>query len=32
MPKRSDIDSQFAALTKEQGKDWLAEWRKLASR
>jgi TolA-binding protein len=32
MPKRSDIDAQFSTLTKEQGKDWLAEWRKRASR
>jgi TolA-binding protein len=31
-PKRSDIDAQFSTLTKEQGKDWLGEWRKLASR
>jgi hypothetical protein len=30
-PKRSDIDAQFAKLTKEQGKDWLGEWRKGAS-
>ena len=30
-PKRSDIDAQFSTLTKEQGKDWLAEWRKRAS-
>jgi hypothetical protein len=30
-PKRSDIDAQFSALTKEQGKDWLDEWRKRAS-
>jgi TolA-binding protein len=32
MPKRSDIDAQFSTLTKEQGKDWLEEWRKGASR
>jgi TolA-binding protein len=32
MPKRSDIDAQFSTLTKEQGKDWLEEWRKRASR
>jgi hypothetical protein len=32
MPKRSDIDAQFSMLTKEQGKDWLEEWRKTASR
>jgi hypothetical protein len=31
-PKRSDIDDQFSTLTKEQGKDWLEEWRKRASR
>jgi hypothetical protein len=31
-PKRSDIDDQFSALTKEQGKEWLEEWRKRASR
>jgi TolA-binding protein len=31
-PKRSDIDAQFSNLTKEQGKDWLEEWRKRASR
>jgi hypothetical protein len=31
-PKRSDIDAQFSTLTTEQGKDWLAEWRKRASR
>jgi hypothetical protein len=31
-PKRSDIDAQFSTLTKEQGKDWLGEWRKSASR
>ncbi len=30
-PKRSDIDAQFSTLTKETGKDWLAEWRKSAS-
>jgi hypothetical protein len=30
--KRSDIDAQFSTLTKEQGKDWLGEWRKGASR
>jgi len=30
-PKRSDIDAQFSALTKEQGKVWLEEWRKRAS-
>ena len=30
-PKGSDIDAQFSALTKEQGKDWLDEWRKRAS-
>ncbi len=27
-PKGSDIDAQFSTLTKEQGKDWLEEWRK----
>jgi hypothetical protein len=32
MPKRSDIDAQFSTLTKEQGKDWLAEWRTRAPR
>ncbi len=31
-PKRSDIDAQFSTLTKEQGKDWLDECRKRASR
>jgi TolA-binding protein len=31
-PKRSDIDAQFSTLTKEQGKHWLEEWRKRASR
>jgi hypothetical protein len=31
-PKRSDIDAQFSTLTREQGKDWLEEWRKHASR
>ena len=31
-PKRPDIDAQFTALTREQGKDWLEEWRKRASR
>jgi TolA-binding protein len=31
-PKRSDIDAQFSTLTREQGKDWLEEWRKRASR
>jgi TolA-binding protein len=31
-PKRSDIDAQFSTLTKEQGKDWLGEWRKRTSR
>jgi hypothetical protein len=31
-PKRSDIDAQFSTLTKEQGKEWLEEWRKRASR
>ena len=31
-PKRSDIDAQFSTLTKEQGKDWLEEWRNRASR
>ncbi len=31
-PKRPDIDAQFAALTKEQGKEWLDEWRKGAAR
>jgi TolA-binding protein len=31
MPKRSDIDAQFSTLTKEQGKDWLEQWRKTAS-
>jgi TolA-binding protein len=31
-PKRSDIDAQFSTLTKEQGKDWLEEWRKRGSR
>jgi TolA-binding protein len=30
-PKRPDIDAQFSTLTKEQGKDWLAEWRKRGS-
>ncbi len=30
-PKRSDIDAQFSWLTREQGKDWLQEWRKRAS-
>ena len=30
-PKRSDIDAQFSTLTKEQGKDWLEDWRKRAS-
>ena len=30
-PKRSDIDAQFSTLTKETGKDWLAEWRKTGS-
>ena len=30
-PKRSEIDAQFSTLTKETGKDWLAEWRKRAS-
>jgi hypothetical protein len=29
-PKRSDIDAQFSTLTREQGKDWLEEWRKRA--
>jgi tetratricopeptide (TPR) repeat protein len=32
MPKRSDIDAPFSTLTREQGKDWLEEWRKRASR
>jgi hypothetical protein len=32
MPKRPDIDAQFSTLTREQGKDWLEEWRKRASR
>jgi tetratricopeptide (TPR) repeat protein len=32
LPKRSDIDAEFSALTKEQGKDWLEEWRRTASR
>ncbi len=32
MPKCSDIDALFSTLTKEQGKDWLEEWRKGASR
>jgi hypothetical protein len=31
-PKRSDIDAQFSTLTREQGKDWLEEWRKRGSR
>ena len=31
-PKRSDIDAQFSTLKREQGKDWLGEWRKRASR
>jgi hypothetical protein len=31
-PKRSDIDAQFSTFTKEQGKDWLEEWRKRGSR
>jgi TolA-binding protein len=31
-PKRAEIDAQFSTLTKEQGKDWLEEWRKRASR
>jgi TolA-binding protein len=31
-PKRSDIDARFSTLTKEQGKDWLEEWRKRASK
>jgi hypothetical protein len=31
-PKRADIDAQFATITKEQGKDWLDEWRKRAPR
>ncbi len=31
-PKRSDIDAQFSTLTREQGKDWLEEWRKRAPR
>jgi tetratricopeptide (TPR) repeat protein len=31
-PKRSDIDAQFSTLKKEQGKDWLEEWRKGAAR
>ncbi|MHB1562087.1 MAG: hypothetical protein ACYC61_31960 [Isosphaeraceae bacterium] len=30
-PKRPDIDAQFSALTKEQGKEWLDEWRKGAA-
>jgi TolA-binding protein len=30
-PKRSDIDAQFSMLTKEQGKDWLSEWRRRES-
>jgi TolA-binding protein len=32
IPKGSDIDAQFSTFTKEQGKDWLEEWRKRASR
>jgi hypothetical protein len=32
LPKRSDIDAQFSTLTREQGKDWLEEWRKRTSR
>ena len=31
-PKRTDIDAQFSTVTKEQGKDWLEEWRKRGSR
>ncbi len=31
-PKRSDIDAQFSTLTKEQGKEWLEEWRKRSPR
>lgn len=31
-PKGPEIDAQFAALTKEQGKEWLDEWRKGAAR
>lgn len=31
-PKRADIDAQFSTVTKEQGKGWLEEWRKRASR
>jgi TolA-binding protein len=31
-PKRPDIDAKFSTLTKEQGKDWLEDWRKRASR
>ena len=30
-PKGSDINAQFSTLTKEQGKDWLGEWRKRGS-
>jgi hypothetical protein len=29
-PKRSDIDAQFSTVTKEQGKDWLEDWRRRA--
>jgi TolA-binding protein len=32
MPKHSDIDAEFSTLTKEQGKDWLEQWRNTASR
>ena len=31
-PKRPDIEAQFSTLTSEQGKNWLQEWRKRASR
>jgi tetratricopeptide (TPR) repeat protein len=31
-PKSADIDAQFSTLTKETGKDWLAEWRRPPSR
>lgn len=31
-PKRSDIDAQFSTLTRDQGKDWLNNWRERAGR
>lgn len=31
-PTRAEIDAQFSTLTKEQGRDWLEEWRKRMSR